>query len=151
MTDGAGQTPPPIPPYPPQPPVMPGPLGGGERGPVSEKEIADGKVFAILSYVISLVGFPFWLVPLIMRDNAFSLYHAKQCFMLFLTVLVGVVICVPLVFFCVGIPLAFVLGIGSLVLHIMGAVQANQGLMKPVPIVGVLAERWFAGIQKKAV
>ena len=45
------------------------------------KEVEDGKIFAILSYVLNFVGLPFFLVPLIMRNNAFSLYHAKQCLM----------------------------------------------------------------------
>jgi hypothetical protein len=54
----------------------PAPAGGGS------KEVEEGKAFAVLSYVLGLVGIPFFLVPLIMRNNEFSLFHAKQCLIL---------------------------------------------------------------------
>ena len=47
-------------------------------------DVEDGKAFAMLSYGLSLIGIPFFLVPLIMRNNEFSLYHAKQCLMMWL-------------------------------------------------------------------
>jgi hypothetical protein len=58
---------------------------------IPAKEIEEGKAFAILSYVLSLIGLPFFLVPLITRNNAFSLFHAKQCLLLWLA---GVVVSV---------------------------------------------------------
>ena len=55
-----------------------------EAPAVDTKEMEEGKAFAILSYVLNFLGIPFWLVPLIMRNNSFSLYHAKQYLILWL-------------------------------------------------------------------
>ncbi|NQT92531.1 MAG: hypothetical protein HQ559_07205, partial [Lentisphaerae bacterium] len=44
-----------------------------------DKDVEEGKAFAVLSYALGIVGIPFFLVPLIMRNNEFSLFHAKQC------------------------------------------------------------------------
>ena len=41
------------------------------------KDVEEGRTFAILSYALSFISIPFFLVPLIMRNNEFSLYHAK--------------------------------------------------------------------------
>ena len=83
------------PPTPATPPTVPGAIGappnaGTVARPVlSAQEINEGKVMAILVYVIALIFPLFWLVPLIMRDNRFSLYHAKQGLMHFLVSAVG--------------------------------------------------------------
>ena len=61
----------------PEPPATPGDEGAG--APVmGAEEIEEGKAMAVLSYVLSLAGLPFFIVPLIMRNNDFALYHAKQ-------------------------------------------------------------------------
>lgn len=133
------------------PPSIPGPMsspaGSGEAGgpQLSEKEIADGKAFAILSYAINFVGIPFWLVPLIMRNNEFSLYHSKQCLLMWLVaVATGVVAIVP----CAGWIIAVVVLLGLLVFNVMGLINAVNGKSKALPLIGGLAEKWFAGIRK---
>jgi uncharacterized membrane protein len=112
---------------------------------MSEKEIADGKAFAILSYAINFVGLPFWLVPLIMRNNDFSLYHAKQCLLMWLVgVATGVVAIVP----CAGWIIAIVVILGLLVFNVLGLINAINGRCKPLPLVGTFAEKWFEGLRK---
>jgi len=116
---------------------------------VGAEEIEAGKTFALLSYVLSLVGLPFFLVPLIMRDNAFSLYHAKQCMMIWLVAFVGATICGALgLICCVGVVLALALVVFCVVLEIMGIINAAAGEMKPLPIIGGWGEEWFKGITK---
>ena len=70
--------------------------GGGESEVTMDpKEIEDGKVVAIISYIIPLVA----LIPLIQRNNAFSLYHAKQVLVLMIAgIAMGVVNVIP----CIG-------------------------------------------------
>ena len=134
--------PPPTPPPPPPPSTPPAPAEGNSQ------EVEEGKAFAILSYALSLIGLPFFLIPLIMRNNDFSLYHAKQTMMIWLVGIAGAVVSGILSFICVGVILGVVLAIGLLVLTIMGLINAAQGQQKPVPIIGQWGEDWFKGLVK---
>jgi uncharacterized membrane protein len=111
-------------------------------------DVDDGKTFAVLSYVLNFVSLPFFIVPLIMRNNDFSLYHAKQCLMLWLAGIVISVVSVPLSFVCVGFITAAVGAVLLLVLNILGLVNAAKGEAKPLPIIGKWGEDWFKGITK---
>jgi uncharacterized membrane protein len=119
--------------------------------PVTEglpKEIEEGRTFAILSYALGLIGLPFFLIPLIMRNNAFSLYHAKQCLILWLA---GIVVSVAggiLTVVCIGIVVLLAGWIFMLVLDILGLVNAIKGEQKPLPVIGKWGEEWFKGINK---
>ena len=57
-------------------------------GAVSE----DGKLWALLSYAGLFFGIPLWVAPLLMRNDAFALHHARQAAVIFAygLVLVGV-------------------------------------------------------------
>ena len=127
----------------------PAPAPAAPAAPVtpamSEKEIADGKVFAILCYAINFVGLPFWLVPLIMRNNDFSLYHSKQCLIMWL---IGVAASVIAIIPCVGWVIAIVAILGLLVFNVMGLINAINAKAKPLPLIGVYAEKWFEGLRK---
>ncbi|MDA0991305.1 MAG: DUF4870 domain-containing protein [Verrucomicrobia bacterium] len=111
-------------------------------------EVDEGKAFAILSYVISFVGLPFFLVPLIMRNNSFSLYHAKQCLLLWIFITVGSAIAGILTLVCVGALLIPILAIAWYVWNIIGLINAANGQQKPLPLFGQLADNWFKGINK---
>ncbi len=125
------------------------PAGGPPSGPaISDKEIADGKTMAILCYAINFVGFPFWIIPLIMRDNSFSLYHAKQCLVAWLLLAIGVVISIALSFLCIGALLLPIVGVLGLILNVFGVMNAASGKAVPLPVVGALGESWFSGLKK---
>jgi uncharacterized membrane protein len=113
------------------------------------QDIENGKTFAILCYVLSFIGLPFFIVPLIQQNNGFALFHAKQVMLLWLAgIALGIAGVLTLI--CIG-PIVAILGvIGLLVLSIVGLVSALKGETKPVPLIGKFAEEWFKGIQKKA-
>lgn len=111
-------------------------------------EVEEGKPFAILSYALNFIGLPFFLVPLILRNNEFSLYHAKQCLLLWLLGIAGAVVSGLLAIVCVGILLGLALAVALLVLNIIGLINAIQGQAKPLPIIGPWAEEWFKGLRK---
>lgn len=116
----------------------PEPAGSGQ-------EVEEGKVFAVLSYALNFVGIPFFLVPLIMRNNEFSLYHAKQSLLIWLAALVtGLVNVIP----CLGQIVWLVAVIFLAVLNIMGLINASKSIQKPVPLIGQWAEDWFKGLRK---
>ncbi len=124
------------------------PQGQPIAAPTLPTEVEEGRTFAILSYALSLIGLPFFLVPLIMRNNEFSLYHAKQCLLLWLGGIVVSVVGVPLMAVCIGLILVPVAGLFLLVLDIMGLVNAIKGEQKPVPLIGKYADDWFKGLKK---
>ena len=132
----------------PQPETPPPAEPAAPAAPAAQ-EIQEGKTFAILSYALSLIGLPFFLVPLIMRNNNYSLYHAKQCLMIWLGAiaisLVGGILSVV----CVGVIVLIAGWIFLLVLDIMGLINAAKGLQKPLPVIGKWGEDWFKGLQKQ--
>lgn len=128
---------------------MPSAEPAGPAAPrMDVKEIQEGKAFAVLSYALSLVGLPFFIVPLVMRNNAFALYHAKQCLMLWLGGIATGVVAAALSVICIGLVLGPILGIALVVLAIMGLINAAKEEVKPLPIIGKWGEDWFKGLQK---
>jgi hypothetical protein len=127
-----------------------------DRPVCTPEDVTAGKALAVLSYVFNFFHLPFFVVPLIMRSDRLSLYHAKQCLMLWLTVLVmGLPLALVALLFtavtmglglCIVIPFYFALWVTGVVVNIMGIVHSANGVCSPLPIIGGLAERWFAGI-----
>jgi uncharacterized membrane protein len=112
-----------------------------EQPTLSDEELKEGKLFAILSYLSVLC-----LIPIFMRKNEFALYHARQGLLLAIAGFIVSVIGVPTAPFCVGLIILAAGYIFLLVLTIMGMVNAGKLQMKPLPLIGKLAETWFAGI-----
>ena len=129
----------------PEPAPAPEPEAAEASAPADTQE---GKVFAILSYALSFVSLPFFLVPLIMRNNAFALYHAKQSLMIWLAGIAVSIVSIILTAICIGPILGLVGGVFLLVLNVMGLVNAAKCEAKPLPLIGKWAEDWFKGIQK---
>lgn len=117
---------------------------------VPEQEINEGKTFAILSYALSFVSLPFFLVPLIMRNNAYALYHAKQSLMIWLGGIAVSLVGSVLLVVCIGAVILLAGGIFLLVLNIMGLINAINGKMEPIPVIGKWGEDWFKGLNKVA-
>jgi uncharacterized membrane protein len=89
------------------------------------KDVEENKVYAILAYLGILV-----LVPILAaKESRFAQYHANQGLVLLITsIICGFVIWIPVV--------GWLLGLGILVLWVMGIVNAAQGEMKPLPVIG---------------
>jgi len=84
-----------------------------------------------------------------MRNNEFSLYHAKQCLMLWLAGMALCAVCIPLtVIMCIGLVLLPIGSVVLLILNIIGLIHAINSEQKPVPIIGNFAEEWFKGLKK---
>jgi len=111
-------------------------------------EVEEGRTFAILSYALGLIGLPFFLVPLIMRNNEFSLYHSKQCLLLWLAGIAASMVGSLLMVVCIGLILLPAAMIFVVVLDILGLINAVKGEQKPVPVIGKYADEWFKGLKK---
>lgn len=112
-------------------------------------EVEAGKLMALLSYVFNFLAFPFFLIPLLMKDNPFSLYHARQSMMVWLLSIAVYVVCgalaMTVVLACVAVPLGGVVWVLTVVMNIMGIVNASKGQYAPLPVIGKLGEKWFGG------
>ena len=116
---------------------------------VAQADIDSGKTMAILSYIpIAFVGLIVSIISITQKNNAYSLFHAKQALTLYIFAIAGGLICLPLCFVCIGFPLLIAVELGGLVLCIIGIINASGGQSKPLPVVGKFADKWFGKIQK---
>jgi uncharacterized membrane protein len=92
-------------------------------------DVEKNKIFAILAYLGIL-----FLVPLLAaKESRFAMYHANQGLVLFLFALaVGVVMAVPVLGWIVGV----VGWVAEIVFMILGIINAANGQMKPLPLIG---------------
>ena len=103
----------------------------------SKKEIEDGKLMGILSYIGILSLIPYFTE----KNNKFVMYHAKQGLNLFLLEMIcSVAISIVgsllwLLFWLVGL-VSTAVGVASLVLSVMGIVSVCKGEAKELPYIG---------------
>jgi uncharacterized membrane protein len=100
-----------------------------------DKEIQEGKVLALLSYLGILC-----LIPLLLKkDNKFVLFHGKQGLVIFLGELAGAVISIiPFIGWLIGFLSVVVFGIISLI----GIVHVLLGNYWKIPVVADLADKF---------
>lgn len=101
--------------------------------PTTPAGAADGTdmLLILLCHVSSLLGVGI-VLPLIVylvkrRETGAIAAHACEALNFHLSVLIYAVLCIPLVFFVIGIPLLVSLGLMTLVLTIIATVQAANG------------------------
>ena len=118
-----------------QPPVMP---GAPQQADIRDAQ--DNKTMAILAYIL-------FFIPLLTgahKTSEFAKYHANQGTVLFIAALVYSIAYGILSFILAFIPvvgwiLIVVLGLASLiflVLCIVGIINAANGRMQPLPVIG---------------
>jgi uncharacterized membrane protein len=110
----------------------------------------QGKFLAILAHASPFLGLPLWILPLVMRDDPFALYHAKQAgvvgiafYLTFFGIIAFSVVTCGIGSFAV--PLIFVWYIPA----ILGLLSALNGKCEPIPVLGDFAERLFGSITLK--
>jgi fumarate reductase subunit D len=93
-----------------------------------DKEVQEGKIFAILSYLSILC-----LIPLLMKkDNKFVLHHAKQGLVIFIAgVALGILVMIPFL----GWVLAPIGSLLLLILSLVGIIQVLQGNYWKCPVI----------------
>jgi hypothetical protein len=113
-----------------------------ETPPLPESALAapkgNDKIWTILCHLSFFVGLPF-LLPLVVylamkNDSAYVRENAREALNFHISVLIYSICCVPLVFLVIGIPLLVIVGIASLVLAVVAAVKASDGLCYRYPL-----------------
>ena len=117
------------------PPPAPAP----EPIPVTPVAVNEDKTVAIVSY-LTLIGFIVAVVLHGQKKTRLGAYHLRQSLGIMLTFIAGGVIAIiPILGWLVWI----VVMIGGFVLWVFGLINAANGNMKPVPILGEQYEKWF--------
>lgn len=97
--------------------------------PVAPK--GNDKIWAILSHLSGLFGVGI-LLPLVVYlamkgDSDYVATNAREALNFHLSLLIYAIVCIPLVFILVGIPILILIGLASLVLAIVAAIKASDG------------------------
>ncbi len=101
---------------------------------------SNDKIYGVLAYIGILV-----LVPILAGKTQFARYHANQGLVLLIAGIiagvamgvVGVVLSfIPVIGGFLAAAVSGIVSLGMLVLMILGIVNAAQGEMKPLPVIG---------------
>ncbi|TVY10214.1 hypothetical protein [Paenibacillus cremeus] len=97
-------------------------------GPGPDSDVQANKWYAVLAYIL------FFIPLLAARGSRFATFHANQGLVLLLTAIACNVVLgfIPLL----GLLLIPLANLGVLVLTIMGILNAVNGFMKPLPLIG---------------
>lgn len=100
-------------------PQMPSPAQGSD------------KLLAILCHVSPFLGVPF-ILPLIVYlvkrgESPLVAAHAKEVLNFHISLVIYALCCIPLVYFCIGIPMIFALALMSFICAIIAAIKASEG------------------------
>ena len=98
----------------------------------------DEKNLALIMHVLSLVGFSL-IGPLIVwlmkkDESAFINAQGRELLNFQISFLIYAIVCIPLCFVLIGIPLLIVVGIASFILTIIGLVKATAGKIYRFPV-----------------
>lgn len=98
----------------------------------------NDKIWSMLSHLSALFGVGF-ILPLVVylamrRESEFVACNAREALNFHISVFIYVLCCVPLMFIIIGIPLAILIGLASLVFAIIGAVKASDGQCYHYPL-----------------
>lgn len=103
----------------------------------------DECTWGLIAHLSSLAGYfiPFGNVigPLVVwivkkDESAFIADQSKEAMNFQITVMLAIMVCIPLMFVCIGIPMAIAVGIADLVFTIIAAIKANDGVMYRYPM-----------------
>lgn len=98
---------------------------------VSAQPRGNDKIWSMLSHLSALFGVAI-ILPLVVylamrNESEYVAANAREALNFHISIFMYVLCCVPLMFVLVGIPLAIIVGLGSLVFAIIAAVKASAG------------------------
>ena len=121
-------------------------------GRFSEEEMEDGFDVARFCYLFNFFGVPFFLIPLFRKDNAFSLFHAKQAAVLWAVFVGSLLTGWGLLLISLQALWCFVLGGGAaLTMNVVGYQRVMVENADPLPGVGRWAEEWFRNFSMEEI
>lgn len=96
----------------------------------------DARLWGMVAHLSALAGYviPFgnFVGPLIIwqikkDEHPFVADQGKESLNFQITVLLAILVCIPFMFICIGIPMVMAVGVAELVFIIIAAIKANEG------------------------
>lgn len=104
------------------------------------KEIEEGKFWAFLGVLLTILGFI--LVLLAKKENRYAMYYARQGLVLFILYVIVAIIGKVLGWLpFVGGVINALLWIGVIILWIVGLIYSLSGAEKDIPLIGEFARK----------
>jgi len=106
---------------------------------VSKSDKTNGMLCHLLALSAFVTGIGIIVGPLIIwlikkDESEYVDYHGKESLNFQITCVIAYILCIPLFFVLIGIPLLFVVGIGWLVFTIIATIKANEGIRYRYPV-----------------
>ncbi len=99
-----------------------------------ESEDSQDRNWGAVAHISALIPLPLFDLPgpfiilLTKGDDSFFVRRQAISALNFrITVLLAYLICLPLIFVLIGIPMLWIVGIGSLILTVIAAIKATEG------------------------
>lgn len=103
-----------------------------------QQDIEQNKIYAILGYILSLTGFPFFILGLVIPkpESKFAKYHANQALLVYVFYMTTNIVLTILSVLSLGICgcLFFITIPVSFIYFVLGTINAANGEMKPLPL-----------------
>ncbi|HVV73498.1 MAG TPA: DUF4870 domain-containing protein, partial [Verrucomicrobiae bacterium] len=98
----------------------------------------NDKIWSMLSHLSALLGVGF-ILPLVVylamrKESEFVACNAREALNFHISIFLYVLCCIPLMLVLIGIPIAILIGLGSLVLAIIATVKASDGQCYHYPL-----------------
>lgn len=110
----------------------------GKEHKVNPEDAEKNKGMAIVAYIL-------FFVPLLTdaKDSPFVKFHVKQGLILFLFAVAGSIISSLLMIVLIGALLGPIVALASLIFLVVGIINAANGKMKELPVIGKYAEQYL--------
>jgi uncharacterized Tic20 family protein len=91
----------------------------------------NDKIWSMLSHLSALFGVGI-ILPLVVylamrNESEYVAANAREALNFHISIFIYVLCCIPLMFILIGVPVAILIGLGSLVFAIIAAVKAADG------------------------
>jgi len=114
---------------------------------VNEREVEEGKIWAILSHLSLFTGLPLFAIPLLYKHNAFALQHAKWAGAAYAGALATWILVSLISLITCGMgAVLYVLILSWWIPAVQGLLGAAQGKLEEPLFVGAIAQKLFSSI-----
>lgn len=127
-------------------------MARNEKAPAAKAGSDDSKLFAVLAYLLGIIGF--LIVLLAKKEDRFAMFHAKQSLVLSIVALIiwipgsiiaSIFFVIPFIGWVIGgllWMLLLLLSLGLLVFVVIGIINAVNMQEKPLPLIGRFGEKF---------